>query len=651
MTAATGEQVERGDTGEPDPQIAKIAATIKPDWALIDAAWDGVRRRCRDIHLRRDAGLDGQRFLHEALAVARAFQLLRTFAVELYRQDLVGDDFDTALGELLQSSYQLQAFQDNAFLPVHAYRYGRGLIDACGHVCRISIHDEAGDWKHRGTGVLVRPRLVATAAHVIWPLVEQQADGTLRAAPDSVGRITLTFGNFLDFAEEGGQPAQPRPGQTAKLHDNWLVWGSAPTPLERSNTVFDILSIDSITAEAGPWDVVLLRLAGTLEDVRPSEMRRISVPAGDLAVQLLHHPTSGSPQPLPLLLSTGRVDRRLGAPPVRFLHTANTLQGSSGAPVYDAQWRVVALHQAGQRQLQNVTDAEQLQTDARNRAVPVDRWLPQLEDAEKQLDTVPYLDDLSDDLENLPFPYPVVGRRLTQQAVHAALAPGAPTESRLLIVRGPVGSGRRFTRRLVGTHVVKAGHLFKPLDLANLAGLDAAAVAERILLKATETPITLRPSGTTTGQRDIRDVIAPAMIDHLGRLGGGKQVWLHLDGLASPLGEMSPNVLDLLSALVEKLATLPHLRLVLVGWSEKPPTGFEMRLEELLMPTAEDIAADIAAHFTPAGVSPDPSALDTIRAELARLEAENSVTGYPAAVQVIGKLGTLTRAAAAGGPQ
>ena len=114
---------------------------------------------------------------------------------------------------------------------------------------------------------------------------------------------------------------------------------------------------------------------------------------------------------------------------------------------------------------------------------------------------------------------------------------------------------------------------------------------------------------------------------------------------------MSPNVLDLLSALVEKLATLPHLRLVLVGWSEKPPTGFEMRLEELLMPTAEDIAADIAAHFTPAGVSPDPSALDTIRAELARLEAENSVTGYPAAVQVIGKLGTLTRAAAAGGPQ
>ncbi len=531
--------------------------------------------------------------------------------------------------------------------PCTPTRYGRGLIDACGHVCRISIRDDdSGDWIHRGTGVLVRPRLVATAAHVIWPLVEPQADGTLRAAPDSVGRITLTFGDFLDFVEEGGQPAPPRPGQTAQLHDDWLVWGSAPTPLERSNTVLDIDSIDSISAEAGPWDVVLLRLAGTLEDVRPSELRRTSLPPGDLAVQLLHHPTSGSPQPLPMLLSTGRVDRRLGDPPLRFLHTANTLPGSSGAPVYDTQWRVVALHQAGQRQLQNVTDAEQLQTDARNRAVPVERWLTQLEAAEQQLDAVPYLDQLRDDMDNQPFPYPVVGRRQTQQAVHAALQPGAPTESRLLIVRGPVGSGRRFTRRLVGVHVSKAGHLFKPLDLANLTALGPAAIAERILLKATETEITLHPSGTTTGQRDVRDVIAPAMIEHLGRLGGGKQLWLHLDGLASPSGEMSPNVLDLLSALVEKLATLPHLRLVLVGWSEKPPTGFEMCLEELQMPTADDVAA----YLSPAGVSPDPGALAVINDELDRLTAEGSVTGYPAAVQVIGRLGTQMRRADGGGP-
>lgn len=219
-TAAVGEQIAHGDTGEPDPQIIKIAKAIRPEWALIDLAWEGVRRRCDDIHLRRDTGLDQQRFLQQALVAARGLDLLQTFAVELYKQDLVGDDFDKALCELLQSSYQLQAFQDNAFVPVHAYRYGRKLIDACGHVCRISIVDDSGDWKHRGTGVLVRPRLVATAAHVIWPLLEQHADGTLRTAPDSVSRVTLTFGNFLDFVEEGGQPPEPRPGQIAQLHDN-----------------------------------------------------------------------------------------------------------------------------------------------------------------------------------------------------------------------------------------------------------------------------------------------------------------------------------------------------------------------------------------------------------------------------------------------
>ncbi len=57
MTTTVGEQLARDDTGEPDPQIDRIAATIRPDWALIDLAWDGVRRRRGDIHLRRDAGL------------------------------------------------------------------------------------------------------------------------------------------------------------------------------------------------------------------------------------------------------------------------------------------------------------------------------------------------------------------------------------------------------------------------------------------------------------------------------------------------------------------------------------------------------------------------------------------------------------------
>jgi hypothetical protein len=70
VTAAVGEQLERGDGGEPDPRIARIAATIRPCWALIDLAWENVRRRRGDIHLRRDAGLDEQRFLQQALITA-----------------------------------------------------------------------------------------------------------------------------------------------------------------------------------------------------------------------------------------------------------------------------------------------------------------------------------------------------------------------------------------------------------------------------------------------------------------------------------------------------------------------------------------------------------------------------------------------------
>lgn len=343
--------------------------------------------------------------------------------------------------------------------------------------------------------------------------------------------------------------------------------------------------------------------------------------------------------------STGKLDQQIGAPPVRCLHTANTLPGSSGAPVYDDTWRVVALHQAGPRQNQSVTDPAQPADGDRNRAVPVTHWLRQLEAVERSLDQVAQLRFLEDDLENVPLPYPVIGRRQTQRAVQAALAPDAATQSRLLIVRGPIGSGRRFTRRLVKKLVTDANHVFGPLDLANIADLPSAAIADRILRAATGSGTLTPASGVTTGQRDVRDTVVRAMIDQLNQFGDGRQVWLHLEGLASPQGEMSPNVLDLLSALVDQLATMRRVRLVLVGWSEKPPTGFEACVEELRMPTAEDIVD----HLAPTGERLDPELVGRIDAELARLADEDSLTGYPAVLRVLDQLRSLMLAGAGGG--
>jgi len=80
--------LEGADTGAFDRRIVRIAATITKDWQRIDDAWEGVRRRRRDVHLRRDVGLDEQEFLCEALALARALNLLRTFAAELIKNRL-----------------------------------------------------------------------------------------------------------------------------------------------------------------------------------------------------------------------------------------------------------------------------------------------------------------------------------------------------------------------------------------------------------------------------------------------------------------------------------------------------------------------------------------------------------------------------------
>lgn len=136
-----------------------------------------------------------------------------------------------------------------------------GAALPCSHVCRIDILAEGEDRpRHAGTGVLVGPTLVATAAHVVWPLVEPCAEGTLRAKPDTVHRISMTFGDFLDYVQENGQAGEGR-GTPAVLHADWLPWASAPTCRERSNALFDVNNIEGITAESGPWDVALIRLA------------------------------------------------------------------------------------------------------------------------------------------------------------------------------------------------------------------------------------------------------------------------------------------------------------------------------------------------------------------------------------------------------
>ncbi|MEV4131721.1 trypsin-like peptidase domain-containing protein [Dactylosporangium sp. NPDC049742] len=620
------------------PQVRDLATAVRPQWARIDAIW-GPLKTAHGLHLRRDTDGDAFGFLCEAIAVAQQHGFLRAFAFQLVKDDLVGDGFDEHLVALLgESAAGLHAFQNGVFSPASARIAAQGMLRACDLVCRIDIGEQ-----HIGTGVLVRPQLVATAAHVLWDLFAKHPDGSLVLGPDgspqaaegSLARLTLTFGDVEDNLPDDPGTTVRLAGTVAALHPQWLARSSPPTPLERSKALADVSDISGIEAPEGPWDLALIRLAQRRPMPRPVLRGRAS--RQPFQIHVLHHPQGGGLLGQPLLWSIGKLDRQLGTPPVRWLHDANTLAGSSGAPVFDRYWRIVALHQGGSRVVDCADDAAGLPAASRNRAVPVRDWCERLD--ELDLVELTYLTELRRSPELGAGPHPVIGRQATQDWVRLSLEPAATAAQRLLIVRGAPGTGLHFTKFLVREMVEDAGGVMVSLDLANALDDDAAAFAGRVAgARSAPARAKVGASGLTTTQRDIRRQVTGVLYG-----AGSRPTWLVLEGFGGAALDVPVDVRDLLMDLIRNLSAYPSLRLVVIGWLEEPPPGVEAFVDELTDPDA----ADIAAQILPVGSALLPVATQMAQAELS-LEHFQGVLGYAAARRVLERLGQRLRAAAEG---
>ena len=634
----------------PDSPLSGMAAAVRPDWARVDAVWEALARE-HGSHLRRQSGLEPRDFLVEAFSAARELKFLRAFAVQLVKEDLVGPDvsgFNRHLEAILgQSIYGQQSWVNGVFGAVDARIAGRGLLRACDYVCRIDI-----DGQQVGTGVLVDPVLVATAAHVVLPLVARRADGnldvaadgTLRAAPDTLGRLTLTFGDALDVSPDGGEPTR-QTGKLATLHRDWLYWASRPTALEQSRELFDVHDVEGIAMPDGPWDLAVIRLAQPLELPAAPELVR-EPPGQAFAVHVLHHPHGTQQTGQPMVWSIGKLDAQLGTPPVRYLHDANTLEGSSGAPLFDQRWRVIGVHQAGARVVPRAQDAAALDAAARNRAVPIRHLCDRLDRiGPPPADTAPVITYLQSATDLNPYPYPVFGRRRTQESLWRGLRTDAPAADRLLIVRGAPGTGKRFTKRLAREYLEAHRAAVVTLDLANVLTDDAASFARRIAgAMSVAVP---EPAGerVTTAPWDARREVAPSLGRTWQELARRRAVWLVLEGFAGASLDVPTAVSDVVTAIVRQLPEYPLLRLILVGWMEAPPPGLEKSIEDLAAPTADDVAA----HFQPPGEPADPELTALAARLLAEAHAEG-LAGYDAAHRVVATIGARLATAMGGGP-
>jgi hypothetical protein len=566
--------------------IDQLVDEIQGSWPQVMAVWEAFRERFK-FHLRADVGIiDNRGFLAEALGAAIAKRRLRQLAMLLDERGLLLEGFEALAEPFYEKGFQLQRYVGGVWQAQYAQGTLRKALETCGCVCSISI-----DGKHRGTGVLIRPTVVVTAAHVIEPLID--AGGQVAG---SLQRLSLCFTDPDDDTD-------PPPPIPAKLRSKWLGHYS---PTADADVAVAVDSIDGLH-DNGPWDRALIQL---MEPPRKGLMGprlyENPPPAPEFGIHILHHPAGPGDKAMPLLWSLGQMTKALGDPTLRWLHTANTNGGSSGAPCFDNSWRVVGLHQGG--------GADLNKTDQINRAVPIHGWLADLDKLVVDEDDTLYLKEVVDQNEETR---PVLGRRQIQRHLRQAMTDTA-LALRATIVRGPASSGKTFTRFILKAIAQQAGQRIVVFDMQNAQADNGEAFAKRLLggLGAELAPTTLETAGLTSALRDLRNALVPSLLAELEKVAAGTPLWLFLDGFEQANLQASSEVLQVVETMLTSLATAPNLRLVLTGWQgvTQPQTGGADRyfIEDLPVgPSQDDVVDHIWLSSTP-GDTPLPQALEPI---------------------------------------
>lgn len=188
-----------------------------------------------------------------------------------------------------------------------------------GAVCRVEVGRDGNI--SLGTGFLIAPDRVLTCAHVVEPVLRARVPPTA---------LTLRFGYRRNAS--GSLLSE---GVAHGVASQWLIGACEPgfndAVLPRGST--------------GGLDYAVLRLARALSSDPPPAYISVGEWPQTIRAQrvlcVLQHPAGD-----PLKLTFGQITR-VSEDRVAIYHTANTLPGSSGAPCFDSQLNLIALHQSG----------------------------------------------------------------------------------------------------------------------------------------------------------------------------------------------------------------------------------------------------------------------------------------------------------------
>lgn len=462
------------------------------------------------------------------------------------------------------------------------------------HVCLIEIDHVA-----EGTGVLVGPDLVLTAQHVINPLMP-----TGNPAPLSAKRLSMTFDFTTTELPDGTRRLNP--GTKYAVADSWLVAHSPPHPQEIAK------KIPPDTGTITEFDYALMRLA---EKVGDEALPALGAARGWAAV-------AAAPRPLGILQrihiaqhpagqflqgSSGRIST---IPPhnARIRYKASTLNVSSGAPCWNNDYELIALHNFGGATTPNGVE---------NQGVPIERIKEQLTRSPTPI-VLPSLPSpivggappransaaagvtaALSRMWTLGAEYPILNRNQLQQAMAAVVSESG---SQILVVRGKRYTGRSFTTKVVQQYLRPFGHIALTIPAAGLM----EKKPEDVLLELRSTlslPAPVAPVGAdlTTRPAQIGRHLLNGFFADLRAKYPAKpalpaqpmQVWLLLDGLDQV--RLAEETHDLVAEIVQRLGEVPVLRLVLIGYDRELPSEVDATVEKENI--AEVSASDIEAHI------------------------------------------------------
>lgn len=605
-----------------DPRFVALADATNGEWSTVLTVWNEFRGKY-NYHLHTEVESDRHSFLRQAYWLAYGGGHLRALLNRLAESGVTSDSLNDAAAPLLGTGFNFQSYVNGEWTPQNALIGGRRLMQACDHVCRIAI-----DGKHRGSGILIRPNVVATAGHVIARLLTETGQST----PDSLKRLEITFFDADDLLADGAvQTAKPI---TASLHQQWLIHYSPPAPNESDET-YAIDCTVGIAAPDGPWDLALVRLsAPPRAGLSGHRMRRASL-REETGVHILHHPGNPMGAPMGLLWSIGTVTDYLGEPtPLRWLHNANTDGGSSGAPCFDTEWRVVALHQAGPKVITT--------TPQRNRAVPIYAWADNVDHLLKikDIDPTPYLTHALDENRVRT---PVFGRKLLQARAWRTMTDATQSNEQLFVIQGPPRSGKTFTGCILAELAQQAGCRITSLDVRNMQTDSVPQFVQRILgsLGTSSSGAVLETSGLTTVIRNLQNELLPGLLREIEQAAADKPLWIVLDGLEI-CDASAAAISQVVEGLISGLKSAPHLKLVLIGWKGTVDTRYLEILSSA--PQITEIVEHLWLTLAPPGFEPPegmPLMLSSFITQT--LRAQPPGEPYARAIAVVGIAATTIR--------